>query len=268
MEGLRAVAVFDSGSVIKAAEGLGRVIPGSEVAKWLRNPESAGAFIFMSAFYDMKEGVACCPSTYSYRMLLRVAHEVAHHVLWKWAVPLMTTASRELGEAGEIVRMVVGEPNPWWPERWPAGPLGDFAHAFLQTVMELGADYMAFNYFLLLNTTPAIDVTDVLRKPLAYYSSAPAAVSHFGRGAKEVAHRLAASGMGRAADLVSSLFEKLEGAGVRMPALTGHLHLVASGCFRWWPKIICTLLEEGRYDHLFDGFPRDELRRQGVPMFE
>jgi hypothetical protein len=42
---------------------------------------------------------------------------------------------------------------------------------------------------------------------------------------------------------------------------------VASGCFRWWPKIICTVLEKGRYDPLFEGF-LEELRRQGVPMFE
>jgi len=257
LAGLRYVVVFDVDHLGELERFVERVAgPESKLAKMIRE---RWELLFADGWYARDLGMLLCKAFWGFRTLYALAHEFAHHVLRPYEERLVSSFREDLPAVDSVIRELAGLVGTvGWAERW-LKEVGDYA---VHMASELAADYVAINYFLLLNTSPRADPMEVAEAfPYMLFGSAQYWASEVESVAKEV------EWLGKK-ELAKAL-RGLEGEIMRCryPRTREVVHSAFAASIRRWPKEVY-LSDPRKYETLFEGIDREELRRKGIPVME
>jgi len=203
-----------------------------------------------------------------HRSFCTLAHELAHHVTLPRMDELLKAFREDVPEIDELIEAVCERVAVLGAEE-QAERLGDRAGEF---VREYAADYVAVNYFLLLNTRPVMDEATAKKVWLVVEAGRVGDLFSHPRWLADALDdllisvyewRLPKDFTDRLADKVSAALTKVRGQ-PDLPRFRAAVHSVLEGAVLRWPKEVY-MSDPEKYEPLFKDLDREALRRMRVP---
>jgi hypothetical protein len=209
-----------------------------------------------------------------YRGFEVLVHEFMHHLFTPNDEALLRALRMDVPELDVLVSRLEEVVRKWIFRPFAEQELRDFGQDVVKFVREYSSEYAAFNYFVLLNTRPALDPIMLGGRVVGSYY-ADEVVERLSIGLERCWKALESEARYGIWEEAKKELERMEPVFSRIrlklferPELhhfRERVHSLLAGFVERWPKDVYLSSTE-RFEILFKGLDREWLKEHGVPM--